>query len=35
MTTETTRVAAERWATLDFVRLYQSFGLLPDGLNDV
>ncbi len=28
-------LAAEHWDTVDYVRLYQSFGLLPDDLNDV
>lgn len=28
-------VAAEHWDTVDYVRLYQSFGLLPDDLNDI
>ena len=28
-------LAAEHWDTVDYVRLYQSFGLLPDGINDV
>jgi predicted ester cyclase len=27
-------VAAEHWDTVDYVRLYQSFGLLPDDIND-
>lgn len=35
MTTETTHVAAEHWDAVDYVRLCQSFGLLPDGINDV
>ena len=30
MTTETTHVAAEHSDTVDYVRLYQSFGLLPE-----
>jgi predicted SnoaL-like aldol condensation-catalyzing enzyme len=25
-------VAAEHWDTVDYIRLYQSFGLLPDDL---
>jgi sulfur relay (sulfurtransferase) DsrC/TusE family protein len=29
------RLAAEHWDTVDYVRLYQSFGLLPNGINDV
>jgi predicted ester cyclase len=28
-------LAAEHWDTVDYVHLYQCFGLLPDGLNDV
>ena len=28
-------LAAEHWDTVDYVRLYQSFGLLPDDINDV
>ncbi len=28
-------LAAEHWDTVDYVRLYQSFGLLPDNINDV
>jgi predicted ester cyclase len=27
-------LAAEHWDTVDYVRLYQSFGLLPDDIND-
>lgn len=27
-------VAAEHWDTVDYVRLYQSFGLLPDDVED-
>lgn len=28
-------LAAEHWDTVDYVRLYQAFGLLPDGIDDV
>jgi predicted ester cyclase len=28
-------LAAEHWDTVDYVHLYQCFGLLPDGINDV
>ena len=28
-------VAAEHWDTVDYVHLYESFGLLPEGVNDV
>lgn len=28
-------LAAEHWDTVDYVRLYQSFGLLPDDVDDV
>jgi predicted ester cyclase len=28
-------LAAEHWDTVDYVRLYQSFGLLPDDIKDV
>ena len=28
-------VAAEHWDTVDYIRLYQSFGLLPEDLKDV
>jgi predicted ester cyclase len=28
-------LAAEHWDTVDYVRLYQSFGLLPDDISDV
>jgi hypothetical protein len=28
-------LAAEHWDTVDYVRLYQAFGLLPDDINDV
>jgi predicted ester cyclase len=28
-------LAAEHWDTVDYIRLYQSFGLLPDDINDV
>jgi NAD(P)-dependent dehydrogenase (short-subunit alcohol dehydrogenase family) len=28
-------LAAQHWDTVDYVRLYQSFGLLPDDVNDV
>jgi hypothetical protein len=28
-------LTAEQWDTVDYVRLYKSFGLLPDDLSDV